>query len=137
MSRATTIKVEKVIDCGIENVKEILLDLKNCPKWWKSYNLHYDADQETVHFQPLFLIDITLHEMDKGDNFIQFNYVKGPFRGSGLWEFKETETGKTHISYTITISGCNCLIDFIKSTSIFKWKHEKDIHQLMKLIEKQ
>jgi ribosome-associated toxin RatA of RatAB toxin-antitoxin module len=134
MSKATTIKVEKVIDSGIEEVRAILLDLQNYPKWWKAYNLKYDSDHETVSFQPLPLIEITLQVIEKGDNFIKFNYSKGPFRGCGLWEFKELETGKTYISYTITISGCNWLIDLIKSTVIFKWKHEKDIYKLMGLI---
>jgi ribosome-associated toxin RatA of RatAB toxin-antitoxin module len=134
MSKVTTIKVEKVIDSSIEKVKEILLDLKNYPKWWKAYKLKYDSDHETISFQPLMLIEITLHVLDKGDNFIKFNYRKGPFRGSGLWEFKELETGRTHISYTIAISGCNWLMDFIMSTSIFKWKHKKDIYRLMELI---
>jgi hypothetical protein len=137
MSKVTTIKVEKVIDSGIEKVKAILLDLKSYPEWWKSYGLQYDEEEEAILFRPLLLIKITLNVVDRGDDFIKFNYSKGPFRGSGLWEFRELKTGETHISYTITISGCNGLIDFIKSTSIFKWKHENDIHKLMKLIEKQ
>jgi hypothetical protein len=137
MNKTTTIKVEKVIDVEIAKVKGLLLELSNYPGWWKKYLLKHDSVYDTVSFKPMSFINLKLKFLDKGERFIKFQYIEGPFHGTGIWEFRELEDKKTYISYTIAIYGRNKLIDWMISTRFFKWKHKNDIYKLISLINRQ
>lgn len=137
MRKTKTIEVGKVANVNIEKAKNIILNPNRYKGWWKDYNLQHNEHNETLHFEPLKFIRIKLHFVEKGDDFIKFNYIEGPFHGTGIWKLKKVEPDKTYISYTITISGGNWWMNVIKSTPFFKWKHKRDIIKLINLIEEQ
>ncbi|SFD98862.1 hypothetical protein SAMN05518672_10454 [Chitinophaga sp. CF118] len=136
MSKVEAIKVERTIKKPYSLVKGILFDLSNYINWWNTFNARVDIKTNTITFKPLPFVEVKLQQVDKGEDFIIFKYIEGPLAGYGTWRIRDIGNGNTNVSYTIFVRGKNKILNSIKNTTLFKWKHSKDIHNLLKALEK-
>ena len=123
----TTITTEKIIYKPTEIIKTFISDLKNFETWWDKYNAYYDCKNQILTFSPISFIHFQLRSLSTIDNNVKFEYLKTPFNGFGTWTLEEINNQSTKVSYTISITGNNFLVDKILNSMLFKWKHNKDI----------
>lgn len=131
------IKVTEIINAPKFRAFRAVCDFRSYGKWWVIPINVRNSDLGYLEFKPLIFITIGIKVLAKEiDTEVQFDYVKGPFRGHGIWKFKELENGKTQVSYEIFLSPVNFVYRFASSTQFFTRKHIKDIRIIIKRIKK-
>ncbi len=129
----TTIRVEKLVDTPKQTLINYVKKVSNFESWWSNFNTRYEKRNQTITFSPIPLWEFQLKLIKITENEIQFDYLQSPFNGVGIWLFNEQSNYQTLVSYTISITGKNFLVDIFINSVIFRWKHKRDI---LKLIDK-
>ena len=132
--------IEVVVTANIHyeanQVFAALQDFTNYNRWWHIPVKTLDNGEKCFLFNPLPLINIIL----KQNRFIvnreiEYEYVKGPFRGRGKWIIERLANKTTKITYVISLYAINKLIYKIANTKAFRRKHAGDIYQLIANLE--
>ena len=135
-NRMIEIKVSGLIQSKIDAVDDLLKNYSSYNDWWLIPTETIDGKEKYFQFTPLPFVKIGLEEdFYHANRELRFRYVKGPFRGTGIWELEKID-GETQISYTIRLKPVNFLIGLMAKTPFFKWKHSQDIRNIIKEIEK-
>lgn len=116
-------------------VKAKVLNLEFYQYWWNSFDAVVNTSSKTMKFSPMPFVKIELELNYIDETKIEFFYIKGPFKGLGCWEIHPIDNNQTKVSYTINLQGF-WYSNFILKTVFFKWKHKKDIINLIKLLDK-
>ncbi len=131
------IVVSDIINARINVVDSLLKNYATYHEWWLIPTETIEDKEKYFQFSPLPFVKIGLEEDSyHPNNELVFRYVKGPFRGIGIWELEES-ADKTRLSYTIKLQAVNFIIGLMAKTIFFRWKHSQDILNIMKAIEKQ
>ena len=128
--------VEKIINMPYEKVKAKIFDFNFFEHWWKDYNIIFVKERSYFYFHPINFIKIKVELITIFDNKIELSYIGGIFRGIGIWEIIPIDENNTKISYSISLRGRNWLFGLILKTYFFRWKHSKDIINLINKITK-
>ncbi|MEL7005584.1 MAG: hypothetical protein AAFN93_23065 [Bacteroidota bacterium] len=132
------IKVVEILDISKSSALDIISDFHKYDNWWVIPVKVINSEAGFFEFRPLPFIRIGIELTErKSDSEVQFDYVKGPFRGYGIWKFKELEKDKTEISYEIFLMPTNLIYKLVSSTRIFAKKHVKDIKTIIKRIKEE
>lgn len=131
------IKVTEVLDIPKHEVWEAIRDFRSYDKWWKIPVDISHSNPGYLEFRPLPFVTIGIEVIaGKTESEIRFHYVKGPFRGYGVWKFRELEGRKTQVSYEIFLSPIHWVYQCIGNTRFFVKKHTKDIRVIIHRIKK-
>jgi hypothetical protein len=127
----TIILIEKEVKQPMNKLKCFMFDLHNYESWWNNYNTKFDRQNQLIKFKPIAFKTLGLKYRKILDNQIEFDYVFAPFKGSGTWNLKEVSTFETNVTYTISITSNNIIIRAFINSKIFKWKHNRDVLNLI------
>ena len=131
------ISVSDIVKAQVNSVDNILKNYSGYKEWWIFPIETFENNRFYFQFSPIPCIKIGLKE----DSYhpkkkLQFEYVRGPFRGIGFWELEDVGNSQTKISYTIRLEPLNNIIGLMAKTKIFYWKHSSDIKKLIREIKK-
>lgn len=132
----TTINVDKLVQQPKQTLRNYIFDISNFESWWDNFNTQYDKQTQTITFSPIPFIKLQLKLCKIRENEVQFEYTNSPFKGSGTWFFNECSDSQTIVSYTISITGKNFILDSFIKSSIFKRKHKRDILKLLNKLDR-
>ena len=131
------ISVSDIVNAQINSVDNILKNYNGYEEWWIFPIDIFETNKFCIQFSPVPCIKIGLKEdYHHPKRKLQFEYVRGPFRGIGFWELEDLGNGKTKLSYTIKLKPINNIIGLMAKTKIFNWKHSSDIKKLIRQIKK-
>ena len=128
----TRITVVKLVDKPKKKVMNFILEISNFEKWWNNFNARYDKHNQIITFSPIPFLKFQLKLFKATENEIQFDYLKTPFKGVGIWNFTEQNNCQTIVSYSISIKGNNFIVNSFIKSKLFRWKHQRDILNLLK-----
>jgi len=130
------IKVSEIINVKIDKVDNLLINYASYNEWWLIPTETIKGKDKYFQFSPLPFVKIGLVEdLYQPNNELKFRYIKGPFRGTGIWKLEGIDN-KTQISYTINLKPVNIIFGLMAKTRIFRWKHNQDIKNIIKELEK-
>jgi len=130
------IKVTEILDTSASHAFKILQDHRKYPKWWALPVTTKKTVLNYVEFKPLPILAIGIRVSSKDkDTTVHYEYLKGPFRGHGIWKFTSLEHGKTKISYEIFLKPTHWVYQLVSNTSLFARKHTADIKTIMRNIQ--
>ena len=131
------ISVSDIVEAQVNSVDNILKNYGGYKEWWIFPIEILETDGFYFQFSPIPCIRIGLREnYYHPKKKLQFEYVRGPFRGIGFWELEDLGNRNTKISYTIKLEPINDFIGLMAKTKSFRWKHSSDIKKLIREIEK-
>ena len=131
------IPVSEIIEGKAEEIFAILRDYDNYENWWVIPVKRTGENPHSVELSPAPFTTVRWKE----DSFIlnkelRFEYVKGPFRGVGVWKIEPiNDSKKVKLTYTINLKPVNFFVGLAAGTPFFKMKHTKDIRDIIRKIE--
>lgn len=135
----STLSSEKLIEitvthnlkCTPEQIFKVLWDWERFSDWWSVPVTLLQEEILVVKPLPFVSIFMIRSEADPPKRLI-FNYIKGPFRGEGIWQIKEISdrAGYSHVQYTIRLYPINLFVQLVASTWFFRAKHRYDIYRI-------
>lgn len=132
------ITVSNSINAKIEAVFELLIDYSGYKNWWLIPVETLEGKERYFQFSPIPFVKIGLQEsLAQPYGKLTFNYIKGPFRGEGIWVLKQLANDLLDIRYTVKLQPVNKLIELAANTKFFEWKHSQDIQNIIQTIEKE
>ena len=97
------ITVSEVIDTNLQVANNLLRDYPSFKRWWTIPIKKVDRKNKYFEFSPFPFIRIGLEEDSYHTNKeIKYKYIKGPFRGFGVWELEKIAS-KTRITYNLSL----------------------------------
>ena len=139
------IDVSKRLDASLAEAQGILRRWREYPSWWPlRVDVVHDRTALAVRpvaFMPFVAITMVPRSGDGDDDdagddeALTFDYVRGPFRGEGVWRLSESDS-VTCVSYGIRLDPVNRLVAAAASTPFFRWKHCRDIERIIEHLDR-
>jgi uncharacterized protein YndB with AHSA1/START domain len=130
------ITVTEVIDVSIKRAYEMLNAHEDYSKWWTLPTRTKGTLPDYFEFTPLPFVRIGLRKIRVVKNrSIEFEYIKGPFRGTATWKLKELENHTISITYYVQIKPTNAFYRLLANSNYFAAKHTKDIRRIIEQLK--
>jgi hypothetical protein len=132
----TKITVSGILKGAPDKVLTLLAAFYWYDKWWKATRVkHIDRDAKEFSFYPLLLVRIVLRQISVSGNTVEYQYVKGPFRGTGCWRVEPIGNNLFRLSYTVILQPAGRWSRIILGTAAFRKKHSRDIQKILRELE--
>lgn len=129
-----TIAVSGTVHCRAQDAYAELRAYRQYPEWWPIPVEPIAGDCPGIDITPLLFVQIRLVPAESpSETELQYRYMRGPFEGTGKWTIRELSQmpGLTEIQYTVRLEPTSRLAALISSTSLFRWKHTRDIKAII------
>jgi ribosome-associated toxin RatA of RatAB toxin-antitoxin module len=123
--------VSALVDCSVDRVLRVLHKVEEYPDWWPTPVLWTGDGHGYLTVKPLPIVSIQMVLVTRSAGKVQFEYAKGPFRGTGMWTVEPGGRVSCNVSYTVDLVPVNMLAKIVVSTPLFRRKHESDIRHII------
>ncbi len=129
------ILVKEELTVSISKGFEVVSNFQNYHTWWKIPVKTEEYSLDYFEFSPLPLTKIGIKvTVLKTDLTVRFDYVKGPFRGYGLWKFEKLANETNQLSYEIFLDPINAFYKYASNSALFSERHQNDIREIIEQI---
>jgi len=142
MSKIIHLINKKVISAEPSKVFDTLKEHKLFREWWpEKFNVNTSELGENGEFDIMFNPAPTVQiawklSKTESNRMLTYSYVKGPFRGDGIWKINASESeGMTDLSYSIYLEAKSFLFNLAASTPMFRNRHLADVDSLMNSLD--
>lgn len=131
------IEVSRTMKADIGDVYQTLIQVDKYQEWWPIYIrvIHYDDKVIKIYPTMFTCVELRLKQFSHNE-FIELEYISGPFRGLGQWRlYQHRPTNNIEVTYTVLLEPTNVLIRVIAKTKLFRNKHINDIVSILIALE--
>jgi ribosome-associated toxin RatA of RatAB toxin-antitoxin module len=96
------IEVSGIVDAQVIHVYKMLDDCHNYTNWWKMPVKSRGIQSKSIEFPPILFTKVVCKKIESEPSRIVFDYVRGPFRGHGIWTMEEIDPGKIRADTILT-----------------------------------
>lgn len=119
------------VGCSAEQARAVLQKVEEYPAWWPVPVSWHAGGPGHLVIRPLPIVSIQLDLAATTTGMVRFEYVKGPFRGTGTWSVSAADNDRCSVSYAVDLRPVNPLVAMVAMTPLFRLKHEADIRHII------
>lgn len=123
--------VSGTVGCSAQRAGAVLHAVEEYPGWWPTPVSWSGDGPGHLIIRPLPIVHIRLDLVAHGANEVRFEYVRGPFRGTGTWSVSAAGHDRCEVSYAVDLGPVNPAVAMVARTPLFRLKHEADIRRII------
>lgn len=121
-----------------DDVEALLTDYENYDCWWPLPVEVSGSAVPRLRVTVLPFVELDLEPMMEVEGgTVGYRYVRGPFRGTGVWDLqpRRGQEPLTGVRYRIELRPVNGLVRWISRTRLFRRRHTADINGILRAME--